>query len=74
MPATKGYLSTWFPDQRIIPEKMDIAVGGGEGRVAAACAGATVALAVDAGLTGAFAKRAKQQKWDTSAVTVPDSG
>ncbi len=54
---------------RIIPEKVDIAVGGGGATMGgASCAGTGVT--VGEGGT-ALVKRAKQQKCDTSAVTTP---
>ena len=57
---------------RIIPEKMDIAVGGGG---AATLAGNWAGVDVIVGEGGtALVKRAKQQKCDTSAVTTPVFG
>jgi hypothetical protein len=57
---------------RIIPEKVDIAVGGGGAAACgASCAGTGVI--VGEGAT-ALAKRAIQQKCDTSAVTIPVFG
>ena len=70
---TMGERSPWFAIQRISPEKMDIAVGWGGGAGFGEVVGRGVA-AVAAAVTGVFANRAKQQKWETSAVTVPDSG
>ena len=54
---------------RIIPEKVDIAVGGGGSTTrAGSWAGADVIVVEGA---TAFAKRAKQQKCDTSASNYP---
>ncbi len=58
---------------RIIPEKVDIAVGGGGASYlcGASCAG--IGVTVGEGVT-ALVKSAKQQKCDTSAVTTPVFG
>ncbi len=57
---------------KIIPENVDIAVGGGGAAICgASCTGTGV---IGGEGTSALAKSAKQQKCDTSAETTPVSG
>ena len=73
---TPAIISTFFVTMsmihRIIPEKVDIAVGGG-GATTGGASCAETGVIVGEGAT-ALAKRAKQQKCDTSAVTTPVFG
>jgi hypothetical protein len=69
---TVGFLIIRLPTHRIMPKKVVAIVGDGGAGVAltVTCAGWACAAAGD-GDGRVFVNRAKRQRWDISAVTVP---